>query len=62
MGSTRQFWDPQYNRDMELLERVQQKEKKIIKGLQHLSYKKRLGEQGLLSFETRQLQGGLWKG
>lgn len=34
-----QFWAPQYNRDVELLER---KLSKIIKGLQHFSYEERL--------------------
>lgn len=31
----------------------------MIKGLQHLSYKERLWEQGLFHHEQRQLKGGL---
>ena len=37
-----QFWAPQYNRDTEVLERVQQRGTKMIKGLEHLSYEERL--------------------
>lgn len=32
-----QFWDPQYNRDMDILERVQQRSAKMIKKLEHLT-------------------------
>lgn len=35
--------------NLELLERVQQRAMKIIKGLQHLSYEARLRELGLFS-------------
>ncbi|KAK4828331.1 hypothetical protein QYF61_025800 [Mycteria americana] len=33
-----------YKRDMDILERVQQRALKIIKGLEHLSYEERLRE------------------
>ncbi|GAB0181531.1 hypothetical protein GRJ2_000618400 [Grus japonensis] len=33
-----QLWGPQYRRDMELLERVQRRATKLIRGLEHLSY------------------------
>ncbi|GAB0181835.1 hypothetical protein GRJ2_000648800 [Grus japonensis] len=38
-----QLWDPQYRRDMELLERVQRRpRRKIIRRLEHLSFEDRL--------------------
>ena len=46
-----QAWDLQYRKDVELLEWVQRRATKMIRDLEHLSYKERLRELVLVSME-----------
>jgi len=56
-----EFWTSKFKKNEELLERVQRRAMRMVRGLEHLSYEGRLRELGLFSRKKRRLQGGPYK-
>ncbi|KFQ73574.1 hypothetical protein N335_09187, partial [Phaethon lepturus] len=54
-----QLWSPQHRKDLDLLDCIQRRATKMIRGMEHLSLEDSLRELEMFSLEKRRLQGDL---
>ena len=54
-----QAWSPHFRKDIDSLERFQQRATKLVKSLKKLSYEERLKKLGLTTLEERRIRGDL---
>jgi len=52
-------WSPRYNKDKQLLERIQHRFSRMLPGMKQLSYSQRLRKLGLWSLEARRYRSDL---